>query len=75
MLAAAARAEERGWKWSAEDNAKAIKTLAEKGIKVAKPSPQLAKEFQKIGETISAEWAKRAGAEGEAILKAYNGGK
>jgi TRAP-type C4-dicarboxylate transport system substrate-binding protein len=73
MLDAAKRAEERGWKASEEDNARAIKTLADKGIKVAKPSAQLAAEFAAIGKTISEEWAKRAGAEGEAILRAYSG--
>jgi TRAP-type C4-dicarboxylate transport system substrate-binding protein len=57
---------------SQEDNAQAIKTLAAKGIKVAKPDAKLAGEFAAIGKTISQEWAKRAGAEGEAILKAYS---
>jgi TRAP-type transport system periplasmic protein len=72
MLEAAARAEERGWKASQEDNQRAIKMLAEKGIKVAKPSAKLAAEFAAIGKTISEEWAKRAGADGEAILRGYS---
>lgn len=71
MLEAAARAEERGWKASEEDNQRAIKMLGEKGIKVAKPDAKLAAEFAAIGKTISEEWAKRAGAEGEAILRGY----
>ncbi|HWD22577.1 MAG TPA: TRAP transporter substrate-binding protein [Burkholderiales bacterium] len=72
LVEAGARAEERGWKMSQEDNAQAIKTLAAKGIKVAKPDAKLAAEFAAIGKTISQEWAKRAGSEGEAILKAYS---
>jgi hypothetical protein len=29
--------------------------------------------LNKVGETIAAEWLKAAGADGEAILKAYRG--
>jgi len=29
-------------------------------------------QFAAIGKTISEEWAKRAGAEGEAILRGYS---
>jgi len=71
LLDAAKRAEERGWKASEEDTAKALKTLAEKGMKVAEPSAQLTKELKEIGQTLADEWAKNAGKEGEAILKAY----
>ena len=72
ILGAAARAEKQGWAASEADNAKAIKMLGEKGIKVAKPSAKLAGELAAIGKTIAAEWAKKAGPEGEAILNAYN---
>ena len=72
MVEAAARAEQRGWEASQQDNARSIKLLAEKGITVGKPSAKLAAEFAAIGKTISDEWAKRAGAEGEAILRAYS---
>jgi len=71
VLEAAARAEELGWKASQEDNERGIKMVREKGIKVSKPDAKLAAEFEAIGNTIAQEWAKRAGADGEAILRAY----
>lgn len=71
ILDAAARAEQRGWAMSEQDNTQAMKTVAEKGIKVSRPGPKLAEEFASAGRTIAAEWAKKAGADGEAILNAY----
>lgn len=72
MLDAAARAEQRGWEASKLDNASSIKLLGEKGIKVAKPSAKLTAELGAIGKTIAEEWAKRAGPDGEAILRDFN---
>jgi TRAP-type transport system periplasmic protein len=40
-------------------------------MKVLAPSAELKAGFAKIGETLAAEWQKRAGADGEAILAAY----
>ncbi len=34
-------------------------------------SPQLRAELKKIGDTMIAEWAKQAGADGQAILDAF----
>lgn len=65
---AAKAAEERGWKMSEELNGQHKKTLAEKGITVSPPTEAMKGELKKIGETMAAEWAKRAGAEGEKIL-------
>ncbi|MFX7992936.1 hypothetical protein ABTK58_20745, partial [Acinetobacter baumannii] len=39
LLQAAKRAEERGWKLSQEEEAKALRTLAQRGMQVVKPSP------------------------------------
>ena len=71
VLAAAKTAEERGWKTSEAENQRYVKTMAEKGIKVLKPSRKLSVEFEAIGKQIAAEWAQKAGAEGQAILKTY----
>lgn len=71
LLDAAATAEKRGWEASEQDNKRAFDLVAEHGIAVKKPSPKLASEFEAIGKTMAAEWAKRAGPDGEAILKAY----
>lgn len=71
ILAAAAKAEERGWaKSRAETDAK-TKVLMENGIKVAKPSSALNDGLQKIGKTMAAEWLEKAGEDGTAVLGAY----
>jgi TRAP-type C4-dicarboxylate transport system substrate-binding protein len=73
VLAAAKEAEARGWKTSEAENDGYVKTMASKGIKIVTPSARLAGDLDKIGEQMSAEWAKKAGPEGEAILKAFRG--
>jgi TRAP-type C4-dicarboxylate transport system substrate-binding protein len=73
VLAAAKEAEARGWKTSEAENEKYVKTMASHGIQVMKPSKKLASEFAAIGRQMADEWAKKAGADGEAILKAYHG--
>lgn len=65
---AAARAEERGWKTSEELNDGYKKTMAGKGIKVMQPSDKLKADIAAIGKQMAAEWAKRAGADGEKVL-------
>ena len=68
---AARAAEERGWKTSESENERYVKTMADKGVKIVKPSARLSAEFAKIGKQIADEWAQKAGPEGEAILKAF----
>jgi len=70
---AAATAETRGWKTSEAENENYVKTMASHGIKVVKPSRKLEAEFAAIGKQMADEWAKKAGPEGAAILKAYHG--
>ena len=70
---AAAAAETRGWTQSVTEDDQNIKTLASKGIKILEPSAKLAAELQEVGKKMAAEWSAKAGAEGEAILKAYQG--
>lgn len=48
-----------------------IEQLAANGMQVGPAGEQLAADFQKIGEIMTSEWLKQAGAEGEAILGAY----
>jgi TRAP-type transport system periplasmic protein len=71
MTDAAARAEDRGWTMSEQLNETYKKTLAEKGIKVLPATDAMKAEMKQIGETMAAEWAKKAGADGDAVLKAY----
>ena len=63
-------AEKRGWLKSAELNDGYKKTMAEKGMKVAPPTDAMKTDVVKVGETMAAEWAKRAGADGDAVLAA-----
>jgi len=71
VLEAAAAAEARGWEMAQQETEAKTATLAENGIKVAKPSAQLKADLQKIGETMGAEWAEEAGQAGKDILSAY----
>ncbi len=67
---AAQAAEARGWDMAmAETDAKTA-VLSEKGIKVSSPTLSLKKGLQAIGKTMGDEWAKTAGDDGAAILKA-----
>jgi TRAP-type C4-dicarboxylate transport system substrate-binding protein len=71
VLKAAATAETRGWKaW--EDKANwYVDQLKAKGMKVQAPSPALKAGFQKVGEQLTQDWLKKAGAEGQAIVDTY----
>jgi len=68
---AAAKAEERGWEGWQKKTAELNKTLADNGVKVLPPPPALKEGFADVGKTMTAEWQKAAGADGEAIIKAY----
>ena len=48
-----------------------IEQLKAKGMKVQAPSPALAAGFKKAGEQLTADWLKKAGAEGQTIVDAY----
>ncbi|MFC5292156.1 TRAP transporter substrate-binding protein [Bosea minatitlanensis] len=71
ILKAAAAAEERGWKMWQEKSGWYLDQLKAKGMKVQAPSPELAAGFKKAGETLTADWLKKAGADGQAIIDAY----
>ena len=71
VLKAAAEAEVRGWKISEEKNKWYLDELRKNGMHVAPPSPQLKADFRKVGETMTEEWMKAAGADGKAIVDAY----
>jgi TRAP-type transport system periplasmic protein len=71
VLKAAAAAEARGWAMSEQKDAEFVKELAAKGMKVTPPSDALRKELLAIGESMTADWLKTTGAEGQAIVDAY----
>jgi TRAP-type C4-dicarboxylate transport system substrate-binding protein len=71
VLKAAADAEVRGWKIWENKTQWYHDEIAKKGMKVQKPSPELAAGFRKIGEQLTADWLKKAGADGQAVVDAY----
>jgi len=68
VLAAAAAAEKRGWAMADEKYKWYRDQLQAKGLKVETPSEKLKADLRKIGETMTAEWIKTAGADGTAIV-------
>ena len=40
-------------------------------MKVLAPSAELKTGLKKVGEHLTADWTKKAGAEGEAVIAAY----
>jgi TRAP-type C4-dicarboxylate transport system substrate-binding protein len=71
ILKAAGDAEERGRKISEEKTNWFLKELTAKGMKVQPPSASFKAELAKVGETLTSDWAKKAGAAGEAAVAAY----
>jgi TRAP-type transport system periplasmic protein len=71
LLKAANEAELRGWQMSEQKDGEFIKELVAKGMKVAAPSATLKKELVTIGETMTADWVKAAGADGQMIVDNY----
>jgi TRAP-type C4-dicarboxylate transport system substrate-binding protein len=72
LLKTAAEAEARGWKVSAEKDSYYKKALTEKGMQIVTPSPKLMADMKQVGTIMLADWQKRAGADGEAIITAFN---
>jgi TRAP-type C4-dicarboxylate transport system substrate-binding protein len=71
VLKAAADAEVRGWKMSQEKNDWYKKALTEKGMKIVAPSPKLTADLKQVGSIMLADWEKKAGPDGAALLAAY----
>jgi len=71
LLKAAADAEARGWKVSEEKTKWYKDELTKNGMTIAPPAPALASELKKIGDTMTGEWAKQAGPDGQAVVDAY----
>jgi TRAP-type C4-dicarboxylate transport system substrate-binding protein len=68
---AAANAETRGWKVSEEKTAWYVDQLKQKGMKVQPPGESLKAGLRKIGEQLTADWLKKAGSDGQAVIDAY----
>jgi TRAP-type C4-dicarboxylate transport system substrate-binding protein len=71
VLKAAADAEKRGWASSEAKNKQYLEALAKGGMTVAPPPAGLKADLQKVGATMTADWVKAAGADGQAVVDAY----
>jgi TRAP-type C4-dicarboxylate transport system substrate-binding protein len=71
VLDAAAKAEARGWQMSMAETDEKIAILKKNGVSIITPSANLMGSLKTIGQTMSDEWSKKAGAEGQALLSAY----
>ena len=71
LLKTAAAAETRGWRISEERDAEYLKELAAKGMTIDSRADNLKRELRAIGERMTADWVKLAGAEGKAIVDSY----
>jgi TRAP-type transport system periplasmic protein len=70
VLEIAAEAEERGWRLSQEAMEQATQRLAEEGMQVHTPSPELVEFLQERSQPIIDQWLERVGAEGQTIIDA-----
>ena len=67
----ATKAEAAGIVKSKAANDEALNTLKGNGVQVLAPSPQLAEELGKIGETIAKEWTANVGEAGASIMARF----
>ena len=65
----AAQAEQRGWNLARAAAKESTDALAKNGLKVHEPSPAMRNDFEKVSQVLIQEWSKRAGPDGEKIVK------
>ncbi|MFW7341346.1 TRAP transporter substrate-binding protein [Pollutimonas sp. H1-120] len=75
LLKASENAEKRGWAISKEKTQWYLDNLAKNGMEIIKPSDELMKGLDKVGETMLAEWVKRAGPDGQKVIDTYRANK
>ncbi|HEY2338844.1 MAG TPA: TRAP transporter substrate-binding protein [Burkholderiales bacterium] len=68
---AASKAETRGWAMSKVRTLEANETLQKNGMTIHQPDAAMKSAFAKVGDQILAEWQKKAGAEGQQLIKSY----
>jgi TRAP-type C4-dicarboxylate transport system substrate-binding protein len=71
VMKAAAEAETRGWKLSEEKNGWYLDQLRKNGMTIYPPSAQLNADMKKVGDTMTSDWVKKAGPDGQAVLDAF----
>lgn len=71
VLEAAARAEERGWQMSRDDNEASTQALQENGITVSTPNDEVAAALQAAGDRLFSDWEERADDTAKQVLETY----
>ena len=61
----------RGLKKHYRRGIETIKALAEKGMTIVAPSDKLVGDLKQVGGVMLADWEKKAGADGTAVLAAF----
>jgi TRAP-type C4-dicarboxylate transport system substrate-binding protein len=72
VIRVAAQAEARGWDLARAAAKASTDALARNGLKVYEPSPAMKADFERVSQKLIEEWSKRAGADGDKIVKAMN---
>ena len=75
LRTAAASAEKRGWEMAKEREKEANETLVKNGMTIHDPDAAMKAAYAKVGDQILAEWLKKAGPEGEQLIKSYRSSK
>src|SRR5688500_18867278 len=71
ILKAAAAAEDAGWTLWEEQSGWYLDQLTSSSMKVEPPSGELKAGLKKVGDQLTADCAKKAGADSEAVIAAY----
>ena len=72
IMGVAAKMEDEMWNLAADMDAKSRATLKENGMIIDPVSKEFRAELSAIGVKLRAEWAKKAGADAQKILKEYD---
>ncbi len=75
LLKVAGDAETRGWKVAQEKNVEYKRLLAERGMKIHKPSAKLDADMRQVGAIMQADWLKASGSEGSALMTTFQAKK
>jgi TRAP-type C4-dicarboxylate transport system substrate-binding protein len=68
---AASKAESRGWGMSKARQFEANEMLQKNGMTIHEPDAAMKTAYQKVGNQILEEWLKKAGPEGQQLIKTY----
>lgn len=71
VVKVASEAASRGWKLSEQKDNEYLKELVAKGMTVDRSNAKLKAELKSVGERMTTDWVKSAGADGQAVLDAY----